>query len=93
MDLDAVGLVAGERGRQPRRTVAVVGEAKFTAAPVGLDQLARLDRAVELIGALGHDAGGARRLLFSRSGFTAELQAAQDQRAEVVLIGLDQLFG
>ena len=60
-----------------------MGEAKFTAAPVGLDQLLRLDWATELIEALGHDASGARRLLFSRSGFTAELRAAQRQRPEV----------
>ena len=87
-----MGLAEGQRGRLPGRKVAVVGEAKFTTKAVGVDQLARLERAAQLIAALRHHTDDARLTLFSRAGFTPELIAEQRRRTDVVLVGLDQIF-
>lgn len=73
-------------GRRDR--VVALGEAKWRLRPTGLDQLARLDHLRDL---LGLDPG-AKLLLFSRSGFAAELRSAAAVRDDVELVDLERLY-
>jgi hypothetical protein len=56
---------------------------KWTGAPVDFDELNLLDR---LVGHIGGSTGEERRMLFSRSGFSARLRAyaEQDPRLELL---------
>ena len=82
--IDLAGVEAGPRGDKHPIFVA---EVKATDARVGVDQLARLDVVVGRLGAaLCH------RLLFSRSGFTTDLERHATRRPEVQLIDLHRLY-
>ncbi len=83
--LDLAGIEFGPRGG--RRPI-FVAEVKATEARVGASELDRLDRAVERIGAIGR----CHRLLFSRSGFTTDLERLATRRPEVQLIDLHRLY-
>jgi hypothetical protein len=65
-----------------------LGEANWTVRLVGLGQLARLDHLRELL----HLDGGTRLLLFSRTGFTRDLEREAARRNEVELVSLDRLY-
>ena len=67
--------------------IAAIGEAKWQQQPCGPAQLTRLEHLRELL-----DAGGARLLLFSRSGFTAELTAAAQARPDLELVDVARLY-
>lgn len=66
----------------------VIGECKAWSGPVGLNVLETLKYRQARLG----QAPRVHRVLFSASGFTAEVQAAAD-RGEVVLADLDQIMG
>jgi uncharacterized protein len=82
--IDLAGVEAGPRGDKHPIFVA---EVKATDARVGIDQLTRLDHAVERL-----RAPNCHRLLFSRSGFTTDLERLAASRPEVQLIDLHRLY-
>ncbi len=70
----------------------LLGECKWTLAPVGrelLDELTALESAVRWHG----DDRVVSYVLFSRAGFTDELRTVADGRSDVSLYGLDELAG
>jgi uncharacterized protein len=82
--IDLAGVVAGPRGDQHP---IFVSEVKATSARVGVKQLARLDHTVERL-----RSPRCHRLLFSRSGFTTDLERQATRRPEVQLIDLNRLY-
>jgi hypothetical protein len=86
LQLDLVGMETTTRGK---RRVAVVGEVKAEAVPIGPAELARLDAAVETVGAAS---ATVKRLLVSRGGFTAELRRVARRRGDVELVDLHRLY-
>lgn len=83
-DIDAAG--------QTLRRVPFFGECKWSGRPVGRSVLQELRDAA---GKTAYGRGLAERyeLLFSRSGFTPELQALARSDSRLVLIGLERLLG
>lgn len=90
-----VDVIALERTKGGSKRLLAIGEAKHTNRPRGQDELRRLEHIRILIEAEGtRPAGGqARLLLFSASGFTAGLERAVDDRTDVSLLGLPQMYG
>lgn len=84
-ELDAVVLEtkAGVADR-----VVALGEAKWRAEIVGFTRLNLLEHIRSLVPGAEH----ARLLLFSRSGFTSELVSHAAGRADLRLVGLEQLY-
>jgi AAA+ ATPase superfamily predicted ATPase len=67
--------------------IAAIGEAKWQQQPCGPAQLTRLEHLRELLAA-----AGARLLLFSRTGYTAELATAAQTRADIELVDVARLY-
>lgn len=84
-----VDVVALERAPGAPDRVLAIGEAKWHADPVGTDELERLRHVREL---LPSAASGVRLVLFSRSGFTTELEHEADSSPDVELVDLERLF-
>lgn len=87
-DLD---VVVSRRRPGLRDVVLAVGEAKSTVAPVGEAALARLEHLRTLVPTDRYEAPP-RLLLFSRTGFTAELRAAAAGRRDLELVDLERLY-
>lgn len=85
--IDVVG-VAPDRDDVER--ICAIGECKAGTEVVGLAQLQRLDGLVVQLGA--RTLAAPKRLLFARSGFTAELVRAARHRSDVELIDLSRLY-
>lgn len=75
----------------PAGRISAIGEAKAASAPVGLDQLRRLEH---LRGLLPGSRVGQppKLLLFSRTGFTAGLTDQAVTRPDVELVGIDRIY-
>ncbi|HEX3693475.1 MAG TPA: ATP-binding protein [Solirubrobacteraceae bacterium] len=86
IEVDVVGLAADSE------RVAVLGEAKASTKPVGLEVLTKLDRTRELVGARAPLAPGVKLLVFSAGGFDRALSAAAQRRADVELVDLERLY-
>lgn len=71
--------------------VLAIGEAKCTAGPVGDGELDRLEHLRELIPA-DRVESPPRLLLFSRSGFTAQLRSRVAGSDDVALVDLERLY-
>lgn len=91
-EVDVVALAAGERVRSKTSRILCIGEAKSSDRERGPADLARLDRTRALLVADGADCADARLLLFGRSGFSPELQAAARRRRDVELVDLDTIY-
>jgi AAA+ ATPase superfamily predicted ATPase len=76
----------------PAGRISAIGEAKATTAPVGVDQLRRLEHLRGLLPSQRVDQPP-RLLLFSRTGFTAGVADEAVARPDVGLIGIDRLYG
>lgn len=85
-EIDVVVTEDGKRGR-----VALLGEAKW-GRTMGVDQLARLDRAREVLGGQGREVGDCVLACFSGVGFSDELRAAEAERDDVLLVTLADLY-
>ncbi len=86
-----IDIVAVDDTRGLSDRVVAIGEVKAGSTPIGVDQLARLDRIVSrLEGRNGNQ--HVRRVLVARSGFTTELSRAARRRPDTVLIDLDRLY-
>lgn len=86
-----VDVVVTERRRDDAGTVTAVGEVKATSEPMGVSELDRLDVAVAAVPD-GRAAEVVKRLLVSRSGFTAGLSRAAATRSDVELVDLHRLY-
>ena len=78
---------AAEHGR-PRRVLSL-GEVKWDRV-MSLGHVERLRRARDLLAVKGYDTRDTVLTCYSGAGFDRELQA--DQRHDIRLIGLDQLY-
>ena len=76
----------------PAGRISAIGEAKATTAPVGVDQLRRLEHLRGLLPSQRVDQPP-KLLLFSRTGFTAGVADEAVARPDVELIGIDRLYG
>jgi uncharacterized protein len=86
-ELDVIAI--GDFGQ----SMLAIGEAKW-GRRLGIDHLRRLERARELLRVRpGPDAGRARLLLASGTGFSPDLRAAAQKRADVLLVDLALLYG
>lgn len=92
-EVDVLALAPGERPRSPHSRIALLGEAKATLTPRGTGDLDRLDRIRILVGEQGHDVRDARLAIFSLHGFDRNLLDAASARADVLLVGLDRIYG
>ncbi|PRY01722.1 AAA family ATPase [Allonocardiopsis opalescens] len=92
-EIDVLGLVRGARPRTAGAGVAFVAEAKARDRPPGIEQLRRLEHIRELLNRSGHDAADAPLGLFSANGFTDEVRAEALHRQDVLLIGMEHLYG
>lgn len=91
-EVDVVGLPRGVPPYTPGAPVLVLGEAKATTRPRGLDDLHRLEDTRRLVGNRGYDVSRTALLIASRSGFDDDLRAAaRDDR--VHLVDLPALYG
>lgn len=71
--------------------VLAIGEAKATAKLVGEGELTRLEHVRDLL-PTDKVNGLVKLLLFSRSGFTAELRKVSQERNDVELIDIERLY-
>lgn len=89
VDLAVVGIAEGAR---PAPLLAI-GEAKWDDV-MGIGHLERLERVRSVVDRAGiYDVTGTRLLLFSGAGFNERLRARAAESDDVVLIGLDELYG
>lgn len=75
----------------PIGRMSAIGEAKSTSAPVGLDQVRRLEHLRGLLPSHRVDRP-LKLLLFSRTGFTADLTDEATVRPDVELIDIARLY-
>ena len=88
IQIDVVVLAQAEPGRP--RTILSLGEVKWDRV-MDLRHVERLRRARDLLAVKGFDTQHAVLACYSGAGFDRELQA--DQRPDIRLVGLDQLYG
>jgi AAA+ ATPase superfamily predicted ATPase len=87
IEIDVAVLAPAEHGR-PRRVLSL-GEVKWDRV-MSLGHVERLRRARDLLAVKGFDTQDTLLTCYSGAGFDRELQA--DQRHDIRLIGLDQLY-
>ncbi len=92
-EVDVLALAMGERPQSPRSRIALLGEAKATAARRGPADLERLEHIRGLLAAQGHDTSGTVLALFSLYGFHDDLEAVAARRGDVLLVGMETLYG
>lgn len=74
-------------------TALAIGEARWSARPIGLGELERLERIRGLMAERGQaDGAGTRLLLFGAHGFTAALTRRAADRPDVELVDLERLY-
>jgi hypothetical protein len=91
--VDVIALALGERPQPPRARIAVLGEAKATAARRGTGDLQRLERIRDLLSEHGYDTSGVTLALFSLYGFHADVTELAKRRRDVLLVDLETLYG
>src|SRR5580704_18802267 len=87
IQIDVAVLAPAEHGR-PRRVLSL-GEVKWDRV-MGLGHVERLRRAQDLLAVKGFETRDSVLTCYSGAGFDRELQA--DQRHDIRLVGLDQLY-
>ncbi|GAA1004175.1 ATPase AAA [Acrocarpospora pleiomorpha] len=92
-EVDVLALAPGQRPQAPRAAVALIGEAKATVQPRGPRDLERLEHIRGLLTGQGHDARKATLALYSLHGFQPDLLRAASTREDVLLVGIDTLYG
>lgn len=71
--------------------IVALGEAKWHSRPVDVAELRRLEHLRDLLGTAGTTVG-TRLLLFSRKGFTADVEREASARGDVELVDLARLY-
>jgi uncharacterized protein len=92
-EVDVIALAAGERPQSPRAKIALIGEAKATAARRGTGDLQRLEHIRTLLADQGCDTTGTTLALYSLQGFYPDLIELVSRRDDVLLIDLPTLYG
>jgi AAA+ ATPase superfamily predicted ATPase len=92
-EVDVLALALGERPQSPRARVALLGEAKATAARRGTGDLKRLEHIRGLLAGQGHDTTGTTLALFSLHGFHPDVVETAEQRDDLLLVDLRGLYG
>ncbi|MFW6694155.1 AAA family ATPase [Streptomyces sp. MAR4 CNX-425] len=92
-EVDVIALAAGERPQSPRTRIALLGEAKATAARRGTGDLQRLEHIRTLLADQGHDITGTVLALYSLHGFYPDLIELADHREDILLADLPTLYG
>lgn len=92
-ELDVTAATYESRARR-NKTIQVLGEAKSAAQGCGMGDLDRLDLCADLLRQRKGVAvsRSAKRVLFSRHGFSPELSAAARDREDVELVDLQRLY-
>lgn len=81
-----------ERPQAPRARIALLGEAKATAARRGTGDLARLERIRALLAEQGYDTAATTLALYSLHGFYADLVDLARGRDDVLLVDMATLY-
>jgi hypothetical protein len=92
-EVDVLALASGERPQAPRARIALLGEAKATAARRGTGDLQRLEHIRALLTDQGYDTSGTTLALFSLHGFYPDLVQLASHRDDLLLIDLPALYG
>ncbi|MCQ0002483.1 AAA family ATPase [Streptomyces sudanensis] len=92
-EVDVIALALGERPQAPRARIALIGEAKATAARRGTGDLQRLEHIRGLLTGQGYDTTGATLALFSLHGFYPDLVESAARRDDLLLVDLPGLYG
>ncbi len=92
-EVDVIALAAGERPQSPRARIALLGEAKATAARHGTGDLERLERIRALLQEQGYDTAATTLALYSLHGFYPDLVDLANRRDDLVLVDLPTLYG
>ncbi|MEV3874491.1 ATP-binding protein [Streptomyces sp. NPDC049906] len=92
-EVDVIALAAGERPQTPRARIALLGEAKATAARRGTGDLQRLEHIRALLAEQGYDIDGTTLALYSLHGFHPDLAELAARRDDVLLVDLPTLYG
>ncbi|WP_105970912.1 ATPase [Streptomyces geranii] len=92
-EVDVIALAAGERPQAPRARIALLGEAKATAARRGTGDLERLERIRALLAEQGYDTAATTLALYSLHGFYPDLTELADRRDDLLLVDLPTLYG
>ncbi|KOG87102.1 hypothetical protein ADK38_27305 [Streptomyces varsoviensis] len=91
-EVDVIALAAGERPQAPRARIALLGEAKATAARRGTGDLERLERIRTLLADQGHDTTATTLALYSLHGFYPDLTDLAARRDDILLVDLPTLY-
>ncbi|WP_436790535.1 AAA family ATPase [Yinghuangia sp. YIM S10712] len=89
IEIDTAVVEAGDSRHRPR--VALLGEVKW-GTTMGLPHLERLTRARDVLTTRGMDTDGCILACFSAAGFTEHVRREADQRDDVRLLGLAELY-
>jgi len=92
-EIDVMALGDGGRRGDGSAPVAILGEAKSTNQRRTTGDLARLERIRALLVTRGLDADDALLVLFSRTGYEADLVTAAATRNDIRLVDLEVLYG
>jgi len=92
-EVDVIALTAGERPQSPRARIALLGEAKATAARRGTGDLERLERIRSLLADQGYSTDGTTLALYSLHGFYPDLIELATRRDDLLLVDLHALYG
>lgn len=92
-EVDVIALALGERPQAPRARIALLGEAKATAARRGTGDLQRLEHIRTLLTDQGYDTMGTTLALFSLHGFYPDLIESAASRDDLLLVDLATLYG
>jgi AAA+ ATPase superfamily predicted ATPase len=90
IEIDVAVVEPGAGGS--RAGVHLLGEAKWGTV-MGLSHLERLARARELLAGRGLDTTGCALACFSGAGFSEALRGEAARTGDVLLVGLDELYG
>jgi hypothetical protein len=92
-EVDVLALALGERPQAPRARIALLGEAKATAARRGTTDLARLEHIRTLLTDQGYDTSATTLALYSLHGFYPDLVQLAARRHDLLLVDLPTLYG
>jgi uncharacterized protein len=92
-EVDVLALALGERPQAPHARIALLGEAKATAARRGTGDLERLEHIRGLLAAQGYDTADTVLALYSLHGFYPDLAKLAALRRDLLLVDLPALYG
>jgi len=92
-EIDVLALAPGERPQSARARITLIGEAKATFQPRGMQDVDRLERIRDVLAEQGHHSSAATLALYSLHGYAADVRQAAAQRTDLLLVDIDALYG